>query len=84
MRQTRTDLDNMKESSIDDLWNIDVTFGADPRDSNPEQTSTPRLFMGGWQVDQKTSHIETVNDLARSVVVYVHMYSTESQKTMEY
>ena len=42
-----------------------------------EQASTPRLFMGGWEMDQNTRHIKTRNDLARSVVIYVQMWSKE-------
>ena len=35
--------------------------------------------MGGWQIDQNRSHIETRNDLARSVVVGVRMCSIENE-----
>ena len=58
------------------LMNIafSLQFGADPRDSHPEEASTPRLLMGGWYIDQMTSHIETRNDWARSVVICVQMF----------
>ena len=73
-------LDNLAES-IDDLRNVDgnriICFWK-LEIPHPEQTSTPGLFVGGWQIDQNASHIETRKGLARSVVVYVQKCSKES------
>ena len=38
--------------------------------------------MGEWKVDQNTIHIETRNDLARTVVIYVQACSKESTAAM--
>ena len=43
-----------------------------------EQTSTARLFVGAWKLDQHISPIEARNDLARSVVINVPTCSKES------
>ena len=72
----QTNPDNLEESSTDDLWNTfdgqtslwkEVRIHEVP---NPEQASTISVFMRGWQIDQNTSHIETRNGSARSVVIY--------------
>ena len=41
--------------------------------------STPTLFVGEWKIDQNTSDVETRNDLARSVVIYVPTCSKENK-----
>ena len=74
VRQTKTDLDNLEKDSIDGLWNNDRTFS--------EQASIPGSFMGGWYIDQNTSHFETTNDLARSVVIYVQLCSKEREAAL--
>ena len=76
VRQIKTNPDNLEESSTDDLWNTfdgqtslrkEVRIHEIP---NPEQASTTSVFVRGWQIDQNTSHIETRNGSARSVVIY--------------
>ena len=48
----------------------------------PQQTTTRRLFWSRWLIDQNSRHMETGNDLARSVVVYVPWCSQESKAAM--
>ena len=85
MIETKTDMDNWEESTIDDLWNTDghekYVFKLDRTHEipHPEQASTLGLFMGGWQMDQHTSQIEIRNAWASGVVMYVQMYSKESK-----
>ena len=38
--------------------------------------------MGEWKIDQNTNHIETRNDWARTVVIYVQACSKESTAAM--
>ena len=45
------------------------------------QPTSSRQRMGRWQTDQNSIHIETINDLARRVVINVHMWSKAKQSS---
>ena len=57
-------------------------FGMDLRDSVSTTNDHRRLFSGRWLIDQNSRHMETGNDLAKSVVVYVPWCSQESKAAM--
>ena len=80
----KSNLDNLEESIIDDLWNVNGNriLGGNHEFPHPQQTSTQRLFMSRWQIDQKSSNIKTRNDSARSVVIYVQMFTKKGRVAM--
>ena len=53
-RETKTNLDNVEESSIDDLWSTDgigilyESWSGSTGIPHPKQAPTPRFFMDGW------------------------------------
>ena len=43
-------------------------------------TPSQGFFIGRWPLDQNSSHVETRNDLARSMVVHVQSYLKKERK----
>ena len=79
VRQTKSNLYTLEVSGITGLWNIDgnrilsESWSGSTRFRILDRTTTQGLLMGRWQIDQNSSHIETRNGLARSVVIYFQM-----------
>ena len=82
VRHTKSDQDNLEEIIIDGRSILSDKLERIHAIPRPEQASTPRLFMGGWQIHHNASHIGTTNDLARSVVISVQMCSKESKASL--
>ena len=89
-RQTRTNLDNAEESRINDSWNIEGhgIFSGSWSGSTRFRILNKRPPQGYSWVDgrltKNTIHIETGNDLDRSVATQVHVCSKESKAAVGY
>ena len=86
VRETKkNNLDHLEESIMDVLWNIDgrsQKVGADPRDFPILNKRSPQgLLLGGWKIDQDTSHIATRSHVASSVVINVQMCSKRKESS---
>ena len=85
----KPNLDNLEESIIDDLWNIEKfelsqEIGADPGGSESSTKRPPQCYS--WvdvRLTKNSSHIEARNDLVPRVVIYLQMFSIESNAAME-
>ena len=84
VRHTKTNLDNLEESSIDDLWNNDGLGILSKCWSGSTRFCAHSKVIHGWIVDRNACHIETRNDMFRSVNIHVQMWSKESKAAIRH